>query len=60
VVGRSLHQKKLQRASDLHRDDRPRDMQQASGGPAMQAYLKAMAIMAGLLGTWVALLPLVT
>jgi hypothetical protein len=29
-------------------------------GTAMQAYLKAMAIMAGLLGTLVALLPLVT
>jgi hypothetical protein len=55
-----LHQKKLRCESDLHRDGRPREVcSKHPEGTAMQAYLKAMAIMAGLLGIWVVLLPLV-
>lgn len=46
--------------SDLPSDRRPRKVcSKHPEAAAMQAYLKAVAIMAGLLGTWVALLPLV-
>jgi hypothetical protein len=53
-------QKNRHCVSDLLRDGRPRDVcGKYPEGAAMRAYLKAAAIMAGLLGTWVALLPLV-